>query len=79
MWDYTLHSFKCPYCGHEYQTTVGGGRSYLYKGTEYSAVEYPCHKCNESYLYGRTDLGNNKFIKMPEDKSELKIISSWMS
>lgn len=79
MWDYTLYKFKCPYCGYEYKTTVGGGRSYLYNGTEYSAVEHPCPKCGKSYLYGRADLGDDKFIKMPEDKSELKLYSSWMS
>ena len=79
MWDYTLHCFKCPSCGHEYQTTIGGGRSYLYKCTEYSAVEHPCPKCGESFLYGRVDLGDDEFIKMPEDKRELKLLSSWMS
>jgi uncharacterized Zn-finger protein len=79
MWDYTLHSFKCPYCGHEYKTTVGGGCTYLYKGNEHSAVEHPCPYCGEMYLYGRADLGDEEFIKMPEDKTELKLLSCWMS
>ena len=79
MWNFALHEFKCPYCNHEYRTTVSGGKSYLYKGVEYGAVQYPCPRCGERYLYGRVDLGDEKFIKMPEDKFELKLISSWIS
>ena len=78
MWDYTLHEFKCPYCEHEYKTTVGSGTNYEYKCKVYSAIEYPCPKCGESFLYGRVKDGDDKFIKMPEDKRELKFHSSWM-
>ena len=77
MWDYTLHHFECPYCGHGYKTTVGGGVAYEYKGRIYSAVEHPCPKCGKEFLYGNE--GDDKFIKMPEDRDKLKVYSVWMS
>lgn len=79
MFDYTLHEFKCPYCGHEFATTVGSGTNYEYKGDIYSAVEPWCPKCGKEFLYGKIEKGEDKFIKMPEDRSELKYHSSWMS
>ena len=79
MWNYTLHKFKCPYCGHEYESTVGHGTNYEYKGKIYSAVEPNCFNCGREFLYGNVKDGDDKFIKMPEDRSELKVHSVWMS
>lgn len=79
MFDYTLHKFKCPYCGCEFEATVGSGTNYEYKGDIYSAVEPWCPKCGAEFLYGHIEKGEDKFIKMPEDRSELKYHSSWMS
>lgn len=79
MFDYTLHKFKCPYCGCEFETTVGSGTNYEYKGDIYSAVESPCHNCGKEFLYGYPEKGEDEFIKMPEDRSELKFHSCWMS
>ena len=77
MFDYTLHKFKCPYCGYEFESTVGSGTNYEWKGQIYSAVEPWCPNCGKEFLYGNE--GEDKFIKMPEDRSELKYHSSWMS
>ena len=79
MFDYTLHHFKCPYCGYEFETTVGSGTNYKYKGDIYSAVESACHNCGKYFLYGYPEKGEDEFIKMPEDLSELEYHSSWMS
>lgn len=78
MWDYTLYDFKCPYCGHEYARTSGRGHNYEYKGEVYSSA-LNCPKCGKEYLYGKAEKGEPKFIKMPEDDSELKLHSVWMS
>lgn len=79
MFDYTLHKFKCPYCGHEFATTVGSGTNYEYNGDVYSAVEPLCPNCGKEFLYGYPEKGEDEFIKMPEDRNELKFHSSWMS
>ena len=79
MFDYTLHEFKCPYCGHKFETTVGAGINYEYKGDIYSKVQPHCPNCGSHFLYGHTEKGEDEFIKMPEDLSELKFHSSWMS
>lgn len=79
MWGYALHKFKCPYCGHEYERTTGHGINYEYKGIIYSAVIHPCPNCYEEFLYGNEENGDDEFIKMPEDRSELKVHSVWMS
>ena len=78
MWDYTLHEFKCPYCGCEYKNTVGGETNYEYKGDIYTAVEPHCPNCGKEFLYGHLEKGEAKFIKMPEDRSELKPYLSWI-
>lgn len=77
MFDYTLYKFKCPYCGCEFTDTVASGTNYEYKGEIYSAVEPPCPNCGRDFLYGNE--GEAEFIKMPEDRSELKFHSFWMS
>lgn len=78
MWDYTLYKFKCPYCDHEYEKTVGGGTNYMYKGKLYSKVR-ACPNCGEAYLDCLEEGCKNEFIKMPEDKSELEFHSEWIS
>lgn len=74
MWDYTIYDFKCPYCGHEYGRTVGAGHTYKYKGDFYDL--YKCPNCREDFM-GK--IHDGIFIKMPEDKSELKDYCVWMS
>lgn len=74
MWDFTLYKFKCPYCGHEYERTVGSGYSYDYKDDTYD--EYVCPDCKKEFL-GKYIEG--VFVKMPEDKSELRYAGVWMS
>lgn len=78
MFNYTLYDFKCPYCGHEYSTTVGDGWNYEYRGEIYSSARN-CPKCGEEYLYGKVEKGEDEFIKMPEDRKELKFHSYWIS
>ena len=79
MWSYKLNEFKCPYCGYEYKRTTGHGMNYEYKGIIYGAVIHPCPNCGEDFLYGNVEDGDDKFIKMPEDRNELKVHSVWMS
>lgn len=74
MWDYTEYNFKCPYCGHEYKQTVGGGNTYEYKEDFYDW--YRCPNCEKDFL-GKYREG--VFVKMPEDKNELKTAGVWMS
>lgn len=74
MWDYTLYKFKCPYCGHEYQRTVGDGLGFRYKGEVYDRFE--CPNCEKFFLGKYKD---GIFIKMPENESELTFCSCWMS
>ena len=71
--------FKCPYCGCEYERGVGCGTNFKYKGKIYSLVEWPCPDCGEEFLYGNKEDGDDKFIKMPEDRNELKFDSCWMA
>lgn len=74
MWDYTLYEFECPYCGHKYERTVGAGNTYKYKNSLYDL--YTCPSCKKEFL-GKYHSG--VFIKMPENKCELKSYGAWIS
>ena len=50
----------------------------MYKGKLYSKVR-ACPNCRKAYLNCLEEGCKNKFIKMPEDKSELEFHSEWIS
>ena len=64
--------FQCPYCGYKYERIVGNGTIYKYKEKHYE--DEWCPNCNQIFLYG-----NGEFIRMPENKNELKYDGFWMS
>ena len=72
MWRTEYSEYKCPYCNYEYKYVVGRGVNYEYKEKVYHHEK--CPNCKEEFL-----VRNRKSIKMPEDKSEVKFHSSWIS
>lgn len=74
MWDSTAYHFKCPYCGCEYERCVGCGDTYEYKDEYYDL--YECPNCKEEFL-GKYH--KDIYIKMPDDKKELKDAGYWIS
>lgn len=72
MWVTEYTKFKCPYCNQEYVRIVGSGTNYEYNGKVYH--HEICGYCNEEFL-----VRDEQYIKMPENKNEVKYHSSWMS
>ena len=64
--------FKCPYCNNEYYRIVGSGENYIYKDNIYHYEI--CQICKKDFL-----VNGEESVVMPEDKSEVKFHSRWMS